>query len=77
MQLSELKYILQELEYLVEGTENDDPVVEVHFQPNYPLKAKIDNIRMLDGKLVIALGNGTEYGSKKAWEGYDNDDNEE
>lgn len=71
MQLSDLKYAVSDFEYLLEDAEDDDPVIEVHYQPNYPLKAKIENIRMLNGKLVIALGAGTEYGSKEAWEAWD------
>ncbi len=48
--------------------------VEVHFQASYPLKARIANVRMLDGKPVIALTSGDGYGSKHAWDDPEHDD---
>lgn len=66
-----IEELIGELEELkAEGHET----VEVHFQPNYPLKALIANVRMLDGVPVIALGPGTEYGEKKAWQDPEDDD---
>lgn len=42
--------------------------LEIHSQPSYPLAADCSNVRMLDGKLVIASGGFNRYGSKEAWE---------
>lgn len=43
--------------------------VEVHFQQEWPLKGQIENVRLMDdGTIAIAIGPGTEYGSKEAWE---------
>ena len=43
--------------------------VECHFQRNYPLKGILENVRMLNGKVTLAVGDGTEYGDSDAWEG--------
>ena len=64
---------LSELESIIEDLKNDygedyDPVIEIHFQPNYPLKGKLVNVRELDGKLAFAAGDGTAYGDREAWE---------
>lgn len=46
----------------------EDIELEVHFQPSYPLKARVQNARVLDGKHVLALAAGEEYGSGDAWD---------
>ena len=43
-------------------------VVELHQQPNYPLKGQVANVRILDGKIAIASGPANQYGSQEAWE---------
>lgn len=48
--------------------------IEVHYQPNYPLKTAIENIRIMDGKVVIALQESDlGYGNKRAWRPEDED----
>lgn len=42
--------------------------VELHQQPNYPLKGEVANVRILDGKVAIASGPANQYGNKEAWE---------
>lgn len=66
MYLSELEEIIEELKE--KHGDDYNPKIEVHFQPNYPLKGCLENARELDGKFVIAAGAGTEYGSSEAWE---------
>ena len=66
MYLSELLGILQDLKD--QNGEDYDPEIEVHFQPNYPLKGELRNVRELDGKLAFAISDGTQYGSREAWE---------
>lgn len=66
MHLSELLSLLEDLQE--ELGENNDPVIEIHFQQNYPLKGQLENVRELNGKIAIAAGPGTEYGSSEAWE---------
>tara|TARA_B100000929_G_scaffold256482_1_gene218704 strand:- start:3355 stop:3585 length:231 start_codon:yes stop_codon:yes gene_type:complete len=51
-----------------EEQERLDQDIEVHFQPSYPLKGRIENVRMLDGKPVVAISDGGGYGSSEAWE---------
>jgi hypothetical protein len=41
--------------------------IEVHYQQIHPLKSKVENIRVLDGKVAIALEENNSYGSKRAW----------
>ena len=66
MNLSDLESIIEDLKY--QYGEDYDPEIEVHFQPIYPLKGKLANIRELNGKLVFAAGDGTAYGDREAWE---------
>ncbi|MBO6180628.1 hypothetical protein J6O86_02965 [bacterium] len=66
MYLSELLEIAEDLRN--QYGEDYDPEIEVHFQPNYPLKGTLENVRELDGKLAFAAGDGYNYGSKEAWE---------
>ncbi len=69
MYLSELESIIEDLKN--QYGEDFNPQIEIHFQPNYPLKGRLENVRELDGKLAFATGNGTEYGNSEAWdEGY-------
>ena len=42
--------------------------IEIHQQPSYPLAADCRNVREFYGKLAIASGEATRYGSKEAWE---------
>ena len=65
MYLSELLDVIEELQF--KHGEDYDPEIEIHFQPSYPLKGKVENIRILDEKLVFAAGDGTEYGSERVW----------
>lgn len=46
----------------------EDIELEVHFQPNYPLKARVENARILGGKHTLALSAGEQYGAADAWE---------
>lgn len=66
MKLDDLIERLEELKdhYNADG----DMDIEIHFQPNYPLKGKLQNVRVLNGKIAIAASAGTEYGSEEAWE---------
>lgn len=65
-----------DLQCWIEGLDDDemDRDIEVHFQPNYPLKGSLMNMRHLKGVPTLAIGDGYEYGSKAAW---DTDDGEE
>lgn len=42
--------------------------IEVHFQPSYPLKGSIGNVRWLKGIPVLAVDQSEGYGDKEAWE---------
>lgn len=69
MLLDDLIQQLQDLQEEAEDNEINYVDVFVHYQPNWPLKARITNIRLMDdGTLAIAIGPGTEYGDKEAWE---------
>lgn len=49
--------------------------VAVHTQRNYPLLGHVANVRMLGGKLVLAIDATDGYGDKAAWdEGSEEDD---
>ena len=72
MYLSELEEIVEELK--TKYGEDYNPEIEVHYQPNYPLKGILENARVLNGKFVIAAGAGTEYGSYNAWKNEYEDD---
>ncbi len=65
------------IQELIEALEEADDLgiteIECHFQPNYPLKAELSNVRRMDGKLVLALGCGSEYGSRRAWDDEDDE----
>jgi hypothetical protein len=67
MNINELIEALEELRDA--GTET----IEVHFQQNYPLKARVVNVRQLGTAAAIALGAGDEYGSRKAWDDEEED----
>lgn len=45
-----------------------DLEIEVHQQPNYPLKSGIVVARMMDGVPTLALSAASKYGSREAWE---------
>lgn len=66
MYLSEILDIVEELRE--KFGEDFDPEIEIHFQPNYPLKGRLENVRVLEGKLAFAAGPGTEYGEQRAWQ---------
>ena len=66
MYLSELESIIEDLKN--QYGEDYNPQIEIHFQPNYPLKGRLENVRELNGKLAFAAGDGTEYGDREAWE---------
>jgi len=66
MKLSELENIIEDLK--CEFGDDYNPEIEVHFQPNYPLKGRLLNVRELNGKLAFAAGDGTEYGDSEAWD---------
>lgn len=65
MYLSELESIIEDLKY--QYGEDYNPQIEIHFQPNYPLKGRLENVRELNEKLAFAVGDGTEYGDREAW----------
>jgi hypothetical protein len=58
--------------------EQMDLDIMVHFQPTYPLQGILEHARLLGGKPVLAIGEGTQYGCRIAWsntvEGDDEDD---
>lgn len=64
--------LIQQLQDLQEEAEDKDincVDVFVHYQPNWPLKARITNIKLMDdGTLAIAVNDAGEYGNKEAWE---------
>ena len=69
MTLNELIEELQAIQEEAEGNELNYVNVFVHYQPNWPLKARITNIRLMDdGTLAIAVNDASEYGDKEAWE---------
>lgn len=68
MRLDDLIQQLQDLQEEAEDNEINYVDVFVHYQPNWPLKARITNIRLMDDDtLAIAVNDTGEYGSKKAW----------
>lgn len=69
MTLNELIEELQAIQEEAEDNELNYANVFVHYQPNWPLKARITNIRLMDdGTLAIAVSDTSEYGNKEAWE---------
>lgn len=69
MRLEDLIQQLQDLQEEAEDNEINCVDVFVHYQPNWPLKARITNIRLMDdGTLAIAVNDTGEYGDKEAWE---------
>lgn len=67
------------IEQVESGNLPDDSIIDgddlkVHFQPGYPLEGGLMNFRMLDGKPVLAIGDGYEYGDKRAWDDPDHDE---
>ena len=69
MRLDDLIQQLQDLQEEAEDNELKYVDVFVHYQPNWPLKARITNIRLMDdGTLAIAVSGTSEYGDKEAWE---------
>lgn len=69
MLLDDLIRQLQDLQEEAEDNEINYVDVFVHYQPNWPLKAEITNIRLMDdGTVAIAINGGYEYGDKEAWE---------
>ena len=53
-----------------------DAEVEVHYQRSYPMRDRLENARMMAGKVTLAAGgvSGGEYGSEAAWEPTDPED---
>ena len=69
MRLDDLIQQLQDLQEEAEDNEVNYVDVFVHYQPNWPLKARITNIRFMDdGTLAIAVNDTGEYGNREAWE---------
>ena len=69
MTLNELIEELQAIQEEAEDNELNYVNDFVHYQPNWPLKARITNIRLMDdGTLAIAVNDTGEYGDKEAWE---------
>ena len=68
MLLDDLIRQLQDLQEEAEVNEINYVDVFVHYQPNWPLKARITNIRLMDGTLAIAVNDTGEYGDREAWE---------
>lgn len=69
MLLDDLIEQLQELQEEAKDNEINYVEVFVHYQPNWPLKARIVNIRLMDDDtLAIAVNDTGEYGDKEAWE---------
>ena len=69
MYANDLIYYLRECINNAESQDKDYLKVEAHFQQEWPLKAQIENVRLMyDDTIAIAIGPGTEYGSKEAWE---------
>lgn len=69
MTLNELIEELQAIQEEAEDNELNYVNVFVHYQPNWPLKARITNIRLMDdGTLALAVNDTGEYGDKEAWE---------
>lgn len=68
MRLDDLIQQLQDLQEEVEYNEINYVDVFVHYQPNWPLKARITNIRLMDdGTVAIAVNDTGEYGDREAW----------
>ena len=69
MRLDDLIQQLQDLQEEAEDNEINYVDVFVHYQPNWPLKARITNIRFMDDDtLAIAVNDTGEYDDKEAWE---------
>ena len=69
MRLEDLIQQLQDLQEEAEDNEINYVDVFVHYQPNWPLKARITNVRLMDdGTLAIAVSDTGEYGNSEAWE---------
>ena len=68
MLLDDLIQQLQDLQEEAEDNEINYVDVFVHYQPNWPLKARITNVKLMDdGTVAIAVRDTGEYGSKGAW----------
>lgn len=68
MLLDDLIRQLQDLQEEAEVNEINYVDVFVHYQQNWPLKARITNIKLMnDGTLAIAVNDTSEYGDKEAW----------
>ena len=69
MRLEDLIQQLQDLQEETKYNAINCADVFVHYQPNWPLKARITNIKLMDdGTLAIAVNDTGEYGDKEAWE---------
>ena len=69
MRLDDLIQQLQDLQEEAEANEINYVDVFVHYQPRWPLKAEITNIKFMDdGTLAIAINDTGEYGDREAWE---------
>lgn len=44
--------------------------VEIQYQPSYPLKSGVVNVCLdnVNGTVILAASDSTEYGSRAAWE---------
>lgn len=74
MNLNDLIETLQDFANLADSCGQDDVEVEAHIQPSYPLQGAVVNVRMLKGKLVIAVGDTFDYGAKAAWDDADEEE---
>lgn len=67
--LANLIEYLQECQREIEKDGLYSAKVFVHYQYNWPLKARITNVKLMDdGSIAIAVADTGEYGSKEAWE---------
>ncbi len=65
------------IEALTDAADQGITDVEIHTQPNYPLKGGIANVRVLKGKVTLATTACGEYGDSAAWNDADLDDDDE
>ena len=65
------------IEFLEDAKEQGITEIEIHQQLSWPLKGELYNARILDGKIALASGTASSYGSKRAWDDPDLDEPEE
>lgn len=49
----------------------DDMEVEIHRQPQWPIKSGVSQIRILNGKVVLATGDDIGYADEAAWDAWE------